>query len=95
MAVRDATIEDPFHGEGTVMAVQILRKKFTVGQYPQMIASGILTDLDHPHGRGRVSLPRAICLTAKQIPCNVQLMMLMTVAILHWARRPRPYGDEI
>jgi len=73
------------------MTVQILRKKFTVRQYHQMIESGILADRDHPHGRGRVSLPRAICLTAKQIPCNVQLMMLMTVAILHWARRPRPY----
>lgn len=28
------------------MAVQILRKKFTVGQYHQMIESGILTDRD-------------------------------------------------
>jgi hypothetical protein len=26
------------------MTVQILRKKFTVGQYHQMIESGILTD---------------------------------------------------
>ncbi|WP_299487773.1 Uma2 family endonuclease [Acaryochloris sp. IP29b_bin.137] len=29
------------------MTVQILRKKFTVGQYHQMIESGILTDRDH------------------------------------------------
>jgi Uma2 family endonuclease len=29
------------------MNVQILRKKFTVGQYQQMIESGILTDRDH------------------------------------------------
>lgn len=29
------------------MTVQILRKKFTVGQYHQMIESGILTDQDH------------------------------------------------
>lgn len=28
------------------MTVQILRKKFTVGQYQQMIESGILTDRD-------------------------------------------------
>jgi Uma2 family endonuclease len=28
------------------MTVQILRKKFTVGQYHQMIESGILTDRD-------------------------------------------------
>jgi Uma2 family endonuclease len=29
------------------MTVQILREKFTVGQYHQMIESGILTDRDH------------------------------------------------
>jgi Uma2 family endonuclease len=29
------------------MTVQVLRKKFTVGQYHQMIESGILTDRDH------------------------------------------------
>ena len=28
------------------MAVQLLRKKFTVGQYHQMVETGILTDRD-------------------------------------------------
>ena len=59
------------------MTVQILRKKFTVGQYHQMIESGILSDRDRPHGRGRETLPRAIHSTAKKIPGNVQMMMLI------------------
>jgi len=76
MAVRDATIEDPFHEEGTVMTVQILRKKFTVGQYHQMIESGILTDRDRL-GRGRVSLPKAIHPATQPIPANIQSITLV------------------
>ncbi|MFE4105546.1 hypothetical protein [Almyronema epifaneia] len=63
------------------MTVQILRKKFTVGQYHQMIESGILSDRDQTSGRCRVALPRV---TAQgntphrlPIPANIQPTMLI------------------
>jgi len=59
------------------MTVRILRKKFTVGQYHQMIESSILTDRDYLYGRGRVSLPRAKSPTAQPVPANIQSIMLV------------------
>jgi len=63
--------------ENEPMIGQILCKKFTMGQYQQMIESDILIDRDQIPGRGRVSLPRATPPTAQPIPANIQPIMLV------------------